>query len=97
MSGSVRPVLTKKAAEEIVFTMDFTNLLKSAGNTTITSIDSTTAPGLSISGAAVSADGKSTSFRVTGGIDGTDYEIDQLVTCADTQKLEGEGLLCVRG
>lgn len=98
MTCEIRPTLCKTAAEERVFTLDFRLPLKDAGTTisSIDSIDDTPSGDLTISGSTISADGLSIQFRVAGGSDGQDYNIDVLVTCVDTQKLEGEVALKVR-
>jgi hypothetical protein len=83
--------LTKQPTETRTYSIDFVNLLSSTE--TITSVVSVTATpsGLTLGTGVVS--GTSVAFRVSGGTDGTLYNLRVIVNTSSANVLEGDGLL----
>lgn len=95
MSTTAPQILEKQPAEEISFSMDFTNLLDNGESITGTPTV-TVEPANELTVSSITTDGSIVSMFVVGGLHGRNYRFNVLCVTNLGYKREGDGILKVR-
>ncbi len=87
--------LIKQPGEDLLYGMDFTNLLATSETiTTVTSVSEITTSDLTIGSGTIN--GSIVEFRVSGGTNGIGYRIEVIIVTSDSNTRVGDGLITVR-